>query len=683
MRPNVRAKTRWMLLAALLACGCSSDDVPIELPDALEIADSSTEPDVSSPVPDPPTVSVKYSEEREVCADRNPLRNLYFGDLHVHTALSFDAWVYQIRSGPAEAYRFAKGETVLLPPLGADGKGTRPLALEIPLDFTAVTDHAEYLGEIELCTVEGTAAYDTDICTLYRAGGPNSFVPFGIRLASTQPERPAEICEATGVDCTQKAKGVWARVVEAAEEHYDRTSACSFTALVGYEYSGGPDLSNLHRNVIFRNAKVPELPTTWFEEPSPQGLWAALKADCIDGTPGCDVLAIPHNANWSNGNMFKVEYPGAATVEEERAQAETRSAMEPLYELYQHKGDSECRNGFAQGLGAPDELCSFEKLRDQSAPDCGEDVGSGAMAGVGCLSRRDFVRTTLVEGLLEEARIGANPYKLGLMASTDTHAAIPGHVSESSWKGHLGDNDDEPEEGLKTPGLVPGGALDSPGGLTAVWAVENSRDALFDAMRRREVYGTSGPRIALRFYGGWDYPEGLCDDPAMLERAYAGGVAMGSDLASEPDGALTGPSFLVSALRDPRDSATSLQRIQIIKGWVDAAGVGHEKVYDVAGNPDNGASVDPGTCVQSGPGDDALCTVWRDPDWQPGQRAFWYARVVENPSCRWTAWWCNALPEGADSPPGCDPSIAPLTIQERAWSSPIWTTSPNSMTAAP
>ena len=398
---------------ALLAIGCKPDepDPPLAEADVPALDDAAQPPDVP-PAPDATTPDdgadaaasdglVTYTEEREPCQDRNPHRNVYWGDTHIHTAFSFDAFVYDTRLTPADAYRFAKGEEVMLPPLGADGKGTRPVTLARPLDFVAVSDHAEFLGEVEACTDSTSAAYDSLTCVEFRKGGPDGIAQFGFAASVTTPERLFDVCGEGAADCPSISKGVWARIREEAEGAYDRSSACSFTSFVAYEYSGSPGISNYHRNVIFRNEKVPELPTSYFEEPTAVGLWTALEKQCLSGTPGCDVLAIPHNPNWSNGLLFHVEYPGADTPEEKRAHAELRSRMEPLVEIFQHKGDSECMNGFASVLGDPDELCDFEKLRPMVDDDCGDEVGSGAMIGLGCTSRLDFVRNVLKEGLAQ------------------------------------------------------------------------------------------------------------------------------------------------------------------------------------------------------------------------------------------------------------------------------------------
>ncbi|MGI9590121.1 MAG: DUF3604 domain-containing protein, partial [Myxococcota bacterium] len=291
-----------------------------------------------------------------------------------------------------------------------------------------------------------------------------------------------------------------------------------------------------------------------------------------------------------------------------------------------------------------------------------------------CLSRRSYVRYALAEGLAEEERIGVNPFKFGIMASTDTHNAMAGGVEERTWPGHLGIADGGVERRLSSdPEVGMGNVSNGPGGLIGVWAEENSRAAIFDAMRRKEVFGTSGPRIRPRFYAGWDLPGDLCDAAAPLERAEAAGVPMGADLPTRPGDVR--PAFAVWATRDPGTAEAPgglLQRLQIVKGWVDTDGAVHELVIDVAGG-DNGADVDHATCEPRGPGHDMLCGVWRDPDFDPQRRAVYYARVVENPSCRYSAWQCLALPE-AERPSGCSHELMQEIQQERAWTSPIWYT---------
>jgi hypothetical protein len=613
---------------------------------------------VVAPTPTPETA----------CPDRNALRNVYFGDLHVHTTYSFDAHMFDVRTTPAQAYRFARGDAVALPPLDMNGNGTQTVRLERPLDFTAVTDHSEYLGEVETCSTPGSPTYDAPTCQQFRSGGVAGVRTFGINLTGSKPRRFTDICGSDRTGCVDAAGTVWQREQEAAAAAYDR---CSFTSFVAYEYSPSLGASTLHRNVIFRNEHV-SFPTSVFEQAKPQGLWGELKTTCLDAGSGCDVLAIPHNSNESNGKMFFVEYPGATNLDEQRAQAQFRANVEPLVEVYQHKGSSECRNGLSGIIGAPDEQCEFEKRRPDPIEDCGDQVGQTGSAGQGCLSRLDYVRGVLLAGLQEQIRLGVNPYRLGFVSSTDTHNGTPGFTSEETFIGHRGTDDGTVEQRLGTPVLTDGGTVFSPGGLAAVWAEENSRSSIFDALRRKETFATSGTRLTVRVFGGWDLPPDLCSGAALVQSGYDHGVPMGGVLPVRP-AAATAPRFVVSALRDPGTTSrpgTKLQRLQIVKGWI-AAGEAHQQVYDVAGNANNGASVDLDTCAPQGPGVDSLCTQWSDPSFDPTQQAFYYVRVLENRSCRWTTYTCNALP-AAQRPAVCsDPSL-PKMIQERAWTSPIW-----------
>jgi hypothetical protein len=641
---------------------------PTATPSASPQATATPTPTAAAPTATASATATATATAAGRCADFDPLRNVYFGDLHVHTAFSFDSYVFDIRNTPADAYRFARGEPLALPPLDAAGEGTQTLRLARPLDFAAVTDHSEFLGEVDLCTVPGAAGFDSEACAVFRAGGAGGQTVLGLLTAVESPERLEEIC-GDGADCASRASEVWRRTIAAAEEATDASAECAFTAFVAYEYTANTGASSQHRNVIFRNDSVP-LPTSYIERPTAAGLWQELRASCLDAGSGCDVLAIPHNSNQSNGRSFLVEYPDGAGADEQRAQAAFRAAIEPLVEIYQHKGDSECANGLSGIAGAPDELCEFEKLRPPPFVDCGDGVGTGGTAGGGCVSRRDFVRGALLAGLAEEERIGVNPLRLGVIASTDTHNGTPGAVAENAFAGHRGNVDDTPEERLVSGGFR-NGVIFSPGGLAAVWAEENTRESLFDALRRREVFGTSGPRIAVRFFGGWRDAEDACADPALLENAYASGVPMGGVLPA-PAGSGS-PTFLALALRDAGDAerpSVRLQRLQIVKGWL-AGGEARQKVFDVAGDTSGAATVDEETCLVSGPGFDSLCTAWTDPEFDPAQRAFYYLRVLETPSCRWTAIQCNALPVEGRPAPCSDPSV-PKTIQERAWTSPIW-----------
>lgn len=629
-----------------------------------------------------------YSEEREACANRNPERQPFWGELHVHSSLSMDAWLWDVRNGPDETYRFAKGEETLLPPLDEAGNPTRKARLERPIDFAALTDHASFQGEVALCSRPDSSRYASEACQIFRGEASipeNPLGEFGVRMtalsealdaAATLTRRSRALCgDDTGETCRTAMTTVWEEQQAAAERHYDRSERCSFTTLHAYEYTATPGLAKVHHNVIFRNANVPASPIAWVDEPDVYELWAGLRRQCLEAGNGCDVLTLPHNSNLSNGNMFAITGQDLP-LEEQRARAVLRGDIERLAEISQIKGDSECRNGFAGVIGATDEFCEFEEWRGPAVEDCGSDgKGYGALMDKGCVSRKDYLRYALLEGFREERRIGVNPFKLGIIAATDSHNANPGDVEEYSYQGWQGSPDASISQRLdrgKSPINATNSLAANPGGLAGVWAEENSRDALFDAMKRRETFGTSGPRITARFFAGWDFPENLCGDPDLVARGYSEGVPMGGDLPPRPEGA-EAPTFVLSAMRDvgtPEHPGGLLQRAQIVKGWVDAEGLFHQEVVDVAGGA-NDASVDAATCQPRGAGHNSLCRVWTDPDFDAAQNAVYYARVLENPSCRWSAIQCLEEQADARSPSCSDPSVH-KTIQERLWTSPIW-----------
>jgi hypothetical protein len=585
----------------------------------------------------------------------------------VHTSLSLDANLQGTRLGPADAYRFAKGEVVGIQPYDAEGNALRTSQLDRPLDFAAVTDHVEFIGAIEVCTNPDLPGYDDPQCVSFRETPDSAF--FGLNILLAQPQKSAgfpELCGMDGSFCEQPTADAWAEIKAAAEAAYDRTDACTFTSFVGYEWTGNPNVAanNLHRNVIFRNEVVPAIPIGYFDESYPEGLWAALDRTCNDRGDGCDVLTIPHNSNLSGGLMFKQQDRDFEPFD--RSYARARNAMEPLVEVFQHKGDSE----FMPGTSAGDELCEFEKIPYSGLAFANLDVE-------GEPKPQDFIRHALGEGLRYQESLGINPFQYGMIAGTDTHIATPGNVNEETFPGHGGAG--QPNRDELPVGLADVAAF-NPGGLAVLWAEENSREALFLAIRRREAYGTSGPRIVLRFFGGYGYEETMCESSDFAQQGYDGGVPMGSVLGDAPAGAA--PTFAVSALRDPGTggaAGTALQRVQIIKGWLEDDGT-HFAVYDVAGDPENGASVDAATCEPIGTGFDSLCTVFRDPDFDPAQQAFYYARVIENPTCRWHTRACLAAPAldcaDPESVPeawaGCCDDRWAKTQQERAWSSPIW-----------
>ncbi|MCE2390206.1 MAG: DUF3604 domain-containing protein [Proteobacteria bacterium] len=608
---------------------------------------------------------------REACAVHEPLRRALFGDLHVHTSYSMDAYLFDTRTTPDDAYRFARGEAISIAPLDDQGNGSYSVKLERPLDFAAVTDHAENFGSTALCTRPESPVWSSESCRMYRGELPGEPIPSsGLQaryvIARMLAATTDEVCGPDGRSCRFGTGDVWREMVEVAEKHYDRSADCRFTSFAAYEYGLTPKLSKIHRNVIFRNERVLDYPIHAQMETNPVHLWRRLRRECIENRPGCDVLAIPHNSNLSDDHMFALDYDGSRNLVEERRIARLRSAMEPLVEIMQIKGDSECRNGLAGVGGPPDELCGFEKVRSNQyptvPPDCEGVPGEGALGGRGCVGRDSYARYALIQGLAEARRLGENPLRFGFIASTDEHKGTMGDVDEWAYV-------DRPIEER---------VAFNPGGLMGVWAEENSRNSIFDAMRRRETFATSGPRIRPRFFGGWEHPAGTCDATGLVERGYAAGVPMGGILPPRPDAAAA-PSFVVSAMRDPgtpEHPGGLLQRVQIVKGWVGDGDTYMQKVFEVAGSPGNGADVDLDRCEPRGAGHDALCGVWSDPEFDPGQHAVYYARVVENPSCRWSTRVCEKLRGDPRRPQACDDPRIPKTIQERAWTSPIWYDAP-------
>ncbi len=604
-----------------------------------------------APAPDEPS---RQTESFPRCAERDPLRRPFFGDTHVHTTLSLDANLQGTRVGPEDAYRFAKGEPIGLQPFDAEGRSQRTLRIDRPLDFAMVSDHAEFLGTVALCTTTGSPAYDEAACRQFRDNPQLAFLTINALTGAPQANaRYPSLCGDDATACVDAGMDVWADLQAAAEAAYDRTDACTFTSFVGYEWSGGPSTYNLHRNVVFRNEVVPALPTSYFDAPYPEGLWERLRAECLDQPP-CDVLAIPHNSNLSSGLMFQTLAEGAPTADA----AAFRARMEPLVEVFQHKGASEC----LPGAPGSDELCGFEVIPYATLAGANLDVEATPLP-------QDFVRTVLGEGLRIQAATGENPYAFGLIASTDTHLGAPGAASEAAYPGHGG-------AGTSSRDRLPAGLPDletmNPGGLAVLWAEENSREALFRAMQRREAYGTSGPRIVLRFFGGRDYPADLCDRQDFAAAGYAGGVPMGGAL---PPGS-GAPTFAIYALADAGavdHPGTPLQRLQIVKGTL-VDGEVRVAVHDVAGTSDaQGVDAD---CQPTDVGAQQLCGVWTDPAFEPDAPAFYYVRALEVPTCRWHVRQCLAaqITCPTDDPDfaACCSERVETQVQERAWSSPIW-----------
>ncbi|MEM7220642.1 MAG: DUF3604 domain-containing protein [Pseudomonadota bacterium] len=591
-----------------------------------------------------------------------------FGDLHVHTSYSFDAAANSTGATPDDANRYARGEVVPFWPIGADGKPTGTAQIDRPLDFLAVTDHGEFLGERALCSTPGSPSYDTVFCRGFRADQRQGMLMLGTVITSEAPQRIGELCGADGALCRDYARGPWADIQDAANA---ANEPCAFTSFIGYEYTGTPGTSNYHRNVIFRGDVVPPAPVSYVDAPIDSALWEGLDRACR-AEDGCDYLTIPHNTNLANGRMAPYrKLPD--TPDARRAYAAQRLAREPVMEIFQHKGGSECINGLSTVLGAPDELCTVEAVRrlgeaktyaTRTGPasslqvgqatvvtrECAPgEIGTVGMLGAGCVHPTDFQRSALAVGLREEAEVGLNPIKLGIIASTDTHAANPGGVIESDWGGAV-TGESTPAERLQT-GVLTSGIDGNPGGLAGVWASENTRDAIFDALKRREVFGTSGPRIAPRLFAGWGYDPALCGQPDRDAAGYAGGVPMGSDLPAPTVPAK--PRFLAYAGKDP--TGGDLTALQLIKGWVDAEGGLHTEVLPIAAS--EGAA--------------ALCSVYVDEAFDARLPTYYYLRVVEQRVPRWHTYDCARLPP-AERPAVCSNGAYPDTVVEMAWTSPIW-----------
>ena len=628
---------------------------------------------------------------REPCADYSALRRPFFGDTHVHTALSFDASSQDTRNRPPQAYDFARGARMGIQPYDDKGQAMRHVQLDRPLDFAAVTDHSEFFGEISMCTTPGAPGYWHPVCIGHRWFPSFSFATFG--AYGMAAKKRWGFCGDDSEQCFTAANATWLDVQEAAEQAYDRSSDCSFTSFVGYEWTASVGAGqNLHHNVIFRNALVPDRALSWIDTPSQVQLWDYLEKECVRDKPGCDAVAIPHNSNLSGGLMFetaRVQDENIPTAPVTAAEAGRRARWNPLFEVMQHKGASECDNRIA--IWAEDEFCDFELLEYDSFGGKNSGAVGGASLEVLALfvpdedmpvtkppEQSNFLRYALKKGLEQQAELGVNSFKYGLVASTDTHIAAAGLVMEKNFVGHGG-------AGMGAADALPVGLPDDleygPGGLAVLYAEENTRDSLFAAMQRRETYATSGTRPTLRFFGGWDYPSDLCATSDLVAQGYAGGVPMGGDLPL-PASTQANPRFVVSAAYDPGTAeypGAALQRIQLIKGWY-RDGELLEQTLDIAGG-DNSASVDINSCQRTGEGHSQLCTVWEDRDFDPSAQAFYYTRVLENPSCRWSQYACAdagvRCDDTATIPAGMEKCCAAnhkKTIQERAWSSPIWYT---------
>ncbi len=576
---------------------------------------------------------------------RSELPRAFYGDLHVHTGLSNDAFGMGTRAGPDAAYRYAKGETISVSP-------TLELTPPTQLDFAAVTDHAEQMAAATICAQADHPNYNSWACRIERRL-PRAGILLN-QIASHWFGDDLGAC-ADGA-CARAYSGAWQQTVAAAEQH---NQPCEFTSFVGYEWSGRVDNGpTIHRNVIFNQDPQIALPFDAFSYPEPEQLWQQLRQHCADQSNGCDAVTIPHNSNLSEGRMFSALTPDGGLTPEQVAE---RARFDRLAEIIQHKGASEC---YYQP-GDSDEACQFELLPYDSfigkmAPPLAKPPKNDS----------SFLRNALKEGLRYQQRDGVNPFATGFIGSTDTHIVSPGQVSEAGYREHH--NKEQPSPALGQ--MLPKPTELNPGGLAVLYARENSREALFDAIKRREAYATSGHRVAVRFFAGEDLPADLCERQDALQQAYARGTPMGGEIRGGDS-----PRFFLSALKaadSPAQAMPGLRKLQVIKGWLDDKGNSHEKVFDLASSP--ALSSDFASCREVEARSASLCASWQDPLFDPQQQAFYYARVLEQPSCRWDQYYCEAVVDRCPELDSEDPAhqlccqSAPKRIQERAWTSPIW-----------
>ena len=652
----------------------------------LACTDTSLSIDDYAEAPAPASRTEGYSEHR----------NVYFGDVHIHTRYSFDAYLLGTEVTPDQSYRFAKGEAI-------ESSFGNEMKLREPLDFFAVSDHGFFLGVVSQWADSSTRVGQVPGAEAFHGVNEgDNLNPYSSQMRSVlfrerfgrqmrtdggflrrQRARMANHPQMQYASFDDDAhRSAWEDSILAAERHNDPGN---FTTFIAYEWTSStpaPESAAYHRNVIFAGSKAPARPFTRIDSHEPEQLWSWM--DQLR-EQGVDSLAIPHNMNQSHGQVFRLKYSDGRAVD--NAFAEQRMRNEPLVELTQVKGTSETH----PKLSPDDEWADFEILNTRKGKITSHSDPS-----------RSYARQALASGLALEQEGRGNPFKIGFVGSSDTHNGAPS-FDETNYFGSA-PTSVSPENRGTVPvsrerldyiaGLAPaararGAVVDdeqgpyfgmrsmqfSASGLAAVWAEENTRDSIFQGMRRKETYATSGTRIRLRFFGGFGYDDLDPASPDLIGQAYADGVPMGGDLVADSDAA---PRFLVWAQRDKLSAP--LQRLQVVKGWYDSGyrKETREQVYDVAcadGGvvdpdthrcPDNGATVDLSDCSFSedlGAGE--LATVWEDPDFDPGTDAVYYVRVLENPTCRWTTW--DALRAGVEPRGG-----VALTIQERAWSSPIW-----------
>jgi uncharacterized protein DUF3604 len=594
-------------------------------------------------------------------AGRNFPTRVFFGDTHVHTGASMDAGAFGARLGPDEAFRFARGEEV------SAANGMR-VKLARPLDFIVVADHSDNFGFFPklfagdpkfLADPTGKRWYG-----MIQQGGDEA-VKVAMEVIDTFSKGtfPPALASVPG---TELYRSAWEKDIGAAEAN---NVPGRFTAFIGYEWTSNTGGNNLHRVVVFRDGadKAGQVEPFTTIKPvgsdDPKELWKVLQA--YEDRTGGNVLAIAHNGNLSNGIMFP-EIDSFTGKPITREYAQTRAKWEHLYEATQMKGDGEAH----PFLSPADEFADYEKW-DKFNLNMSVPKENGML-------QYEYARSALQLGLQLEARLGTNPYKFGMIGSTDTHTGLATADEDNFFGKHAG-TEPNPKRMEHPVGCFGKNCIlgwqQSAAGYAGVWATENTREALFDAMERRETFATTGPRMVVRFFGGWEFVESDAHGRLPANTGYSKGVPMGGDLHSAPAG--KAPTFLVAALKDPMSG--NLDRIQIVKGWIDGKGARQEKIYDVAWSdnrkpgadgrlPAVGNTVDVANATWTNTiGAAELITVWKDPSFDAALRAVYYARIIEIPTPRWTAYDANRF--GVEAPAG-----VPMTTQERAYTSPIWYT---------
>lgn len=622
----------------LIACNENTTDTKavLENPDLVEPASSTIATNLEQ-------IEQELLEQKT--AGYNELRNPYFGQTHMHTGWSFDEAIYNVTLGPDNTYRHARGEKVKHP-AGYD------VQLKLPLDFTVVSDHAEYLGVLVRMYDENDPLSKHPLAEKIVGSGndikKSTAAFYGLVKQTIQADGTTKP-DAT-LNTAELKRTIWDEYIAITDEYYEPGK---FTTLVGYEWSSQPNMSNLHRNVIFRSSKNLPVPFSYFDSGRPEDLWAWMDQQRSDGHT---LLAIPHNGNLSNGLMFSMEDSDGNPITKEYAQARMRN--EKLTEIIQTKGQSETHPLMA----ANDEFAGFE-------------IWTKPVGGPGTVKVKEgnYVRNALRNGLLLEKKIGVNPFKYGVVGGGDIHTSIVSH-EEYQHTGEHNLKSGTPQERLQQqPPNEPSKIEQGTAGLSNVWAEENTRESIYDAMERGESWATSGPRITARVFAGFNFDQQTIATVQWVARGYAEGAPMGGELSSAPAG--KSPSLMIWTLKGPNSG--NLDRVQVIKGWIDNNGEPQDKIYNVAWSgqrslnengklPAVGNTVDIKNASYTNTiGTTELKTVWQDPDFNPAQTSFYYVRVLEIPTPRWSTYDAKQL--GIEPP-----RDFPATIQERAWTSPIW-----------